>query len=152
MAKLQKKGLTCDWLNGFAGHGLANEVILNEAGGLGRNLHWVLRAFGPCVDHLSFGIGICGQQVTSISGYFLSHYRLLSCLLWTFLSTTVPFWCCICLCSLHSFGVWPRQMRSMYGDDNMEGLFILQWLYIHHILTSLYESFPLCLLLPGKLI
>lgn len=67
VAKVQTKGLTCDWLNGFAGHGLANEIILNKAGGLRRNLHWVLRAFGPRVDHLAFRVGICGQPVTSLT-------------------------------------------------------------------------------------
>lgn len=95
MAKVQTKGLTCDWLNGFAGHGLANEIILNEAGGLGRNLHWMLRAFGPCVDHLGFRIGICGQPVTSISDCLLSNHRLFSCLLRNFqsrLATYVPIW------------------------------------------------------------
>lgn len=85
VAKVQTKGLTCDWLNGFAGHGLANEIILNKAGGLGRNLHWVLRAFGPRVDHLAFRVGICGQPVTSLTKQ--------SYLLWNFqsrLATDVP--------------------------------------------------------------
>lgn len=73
--------LTCDWLNGFAGHGLSDEIILNQAGGLGRNLHWVLRAFGPRVDHLALRIGICGQHPSVVS-CLLGNLRLPSWFWW----------------------------------------------------------------------
>lgn len=53
--------LTCNGFNGFAWDRLTNEIILNKAGRLRRDLHWMLRPFGPSIDHLSFRIGICRQ-------------------------------------------------------------------------------------------
>ena len=54
-------GLTSDGFNCLTGDRLANKIILNEAGGLRRDLHRMLRPFGPRVDHLCFRIRICGQ-------------------------------------------------------------------------------------------
>lgn len=57
---------TCDGFDGLTGNGLANEVILDQAGRLWRNLHRVLRPFGPGVDHLRLWIGVCwGHPSTS---------------------------------------------------------------------------------------
>lgn len=54
--------LTCNGFNGFTGDRLAGEIILDEAGGLRRDLHWMLGPLGPSIDHLCFRIGICGQK------------------------------------------------------------------------------------------
>ena len=56
-----RASLTGDGLDGFTGDRLSDEIILNEAGGLGGHLHRMLRPFGPSIDHLRFGIGVCGQ-------------------------------------------------------------------------------------------
>lgn len=53
--------LTCDGFNCFTGDRLADKIILNEAGGLRGDLHWMLRPLSPSIDHLCFRIGICGQ-------------------------------------------------------------------------------------------
>lgn len=38
-AQNEADSLTCDGFNGFTGDRLANEIILDEAGGLRRDLH-----------------------------------------------------------------------------------------------------------------
>ncbi len=58
--------LTGDGFNRFTGDRLADEIILNEAGGLRRDLHRMLRPFGPSIDHLCFRISICGQTAKSM--------------------------------------------------------------------------------------
>lgn len=49
---------TCDGFYGFTRHSLSDQVILDQAGWLGWNLHRMLWTFGPGVDHLSHWIGI----------------------------------------------------------------------------------------------